>query len=132
MPPKSDRLLGLKVEKCCRNIQVNAVIYWTSRKLGFKHCWLKTDSKEAGIGPADDGPLPPFPLGIKTKITDHTGQSGECWEQNCIDEACVNLELEIGDYTGRWTSWNNCNTLVEEILTKCKKSEEECCRELRH
>ena len=120
---------GLKVEKCCRHVQVNVVIDYVSKKLGLKHCWLKTASKAAGMGPAEDGPLPACPLGVQTKITNHSGETGNCTEQKCIDESCVNQELQIGKATGRWTPWNNCNTFVNDILKKCKRDKYECCEE---
>ena len=40
------------------------------RTFSFKHCFPKTDTIEAGMGPADNGPLPSCPLGVSTAILD--------------------------------------------------------------
>lgn len=37
------------------------------------------------------------------------------------DEACVNRELELGKDTGRWWPWNQCHTVVDDILERCEK-----------
>jgi hypothetical protein len=41
----------------------------------FNHCSIKTNTKEVGMGPAGNGPLPLIPFGIPTTLNDHTGQS---------------------------------------------------------
>jgi len=114
---------GLKVFRCCRELRVNRVVDKITETLDLKHCFLKTDTKEAGMGPFEDGPLPLNPIGIKTKITDHTGQSSNSNREEIdnVDEDCVNRELQVGKYTGRWAPWNNCNTITNDILKKCKK-----------
>ena len=116
---------GLKVYRCCREVQVNRFVDKAAKLFGYKHCFIKTDTKEAGMGPAQGGPLPTFPVGIRTKVTDHTGQApcATCEEFLDVDEDCVNQELEIGKNTGRWWPWNECNDFVDEILEKCHKKE---------
>ena len=122
---------GLKVFKCCRDTQINKAIDNTLHLFGLKHCFLKTDSKEAGMGPLGAGPLPSFPILTPTEITNHTGQSliSNCKKMKCVDETCVNQELQIGKHIGEWSPWNNCNTFVDEILEKCHQDHATCCDE---
>lgn len=110
-----------KVERCCRNVQTGTSwIDTMSAALGLQHCWIKTDTKEAGMGPAEEGPLPANPLGVDTEITDHSNETGgECETIQTVDEACVNEQLQIGKSTGSWWPWNNCNTFAREVLSKC-------------
>ena len=70
--------------------------------------------------------LPSNPLGTPTEINDETGDSKtskgvQCTEVPDADEACVNRALQIGQKTGNWEPWNNCNTLANSILSKCSK-----------
>ncbi|MFC1747793.1 DUF4157 domain-containing protein [Pseudomonadota bacterium] len=107
------------VHRCCRNIQTgNSILDTLSWALGLEHCWIRTATKEAGMGPEDDGPLPANPIGIDTKITDHTGETGTCREFDA-DEACVNERLVIGQSTGSWGPLNNCNTFAHQVLMGC-------------
>ncbi len=97
---------GLKVFRRCRDIQVNVIMNGVARLMGFKHCFLKTDSIEAGMGPADNGPLPTCPIGVQTAVTNHKGQSQssetQCTEVKDVNEKCVNDELGVGRPLGRW------------------------------
>ncbi len=115
---------GLKVFKCCRDIEVNWFINGVSTALRLKHCFIKTDTKEAGMGAARGEGLPSSPcLGhTQSAIRDHTGQAvkADCKEVTGVDEGCVNQELQIGKPTGVWSSDNNCNTFVDQVLEKCK------------
>ncbi len=122
---------GLKVERCKRPAQILGGI--------VDHHWLKTDTKEAGQGPAGGG-VPggekPTRLFPDTEITDHSNppeseQPGaSCEEIKCIDEDCVNNELEIGKSLGKWNPGaNDCQVTVSWILAKCSKKPEECCEE---
>ncbi len=116
-----DKVIQRRVEKCCRSVQTgNSVLDSMSEFLGLRHCWVKTSTKEAGMGPEDDGPLPSNPIGIKTKITDHSGEQGECNTYNQIDENCVNQKLVIGRSTGRWGPFNNCNTFAHSVIMGCR------------
>ncbi|MBN2653814.1 MAG: RHS repeat-associated core domain-containing protein [Nitrospirae bacterium] len=114
---------GLEVERCCRNIQVNPVANAVSNFLGLQHCFIKTAIKEAGMGPTNGGPLPAYPVGIKTEITDHTAQSEQstCKKVSDVDEDCVNRELQIGKATGKWLPGNNCNKFIYDIFFKCRR-----------
>ncbi|HCE67303.1 MAG TPA: hypothetical protein DER40_07225 [Geobacter sp.] len=120
---------GLKVYRCCRNVQVSPAINGIASALNLQHCFIKTDTVEAGMGPAGNGPLPSNPIGTSTAITNHAGQSAcstchggtTCTEIPDVDEACVNQELTIGRSTGQWGPTNNCNTVADDILKKCKK-----------
>jgi len=107
------------VFKCCRDLETGTWADAAASFFGLKHCWIRTDRKEAGMGPADDGPLPANPLGISTKIIDHRGEKGTCSTYPSADEECVNKRLQIGKRTGNWYPWNNCNTLVGGILHAC-------------
>ena len=108
------------VRKCCRNVESGVgVLDFMSEALGMQHCWLRTDSEAAGMGPEDDGPLPANPLGIPTMITDHTDEVGTCTTVSNTDEECVNERLTIGQRTGRWGLFNNCNTFVHQTLRAC-------------
>jgi RHS repeat-associated protein len=53
--------LGLTVYRCCRDVEVNQIVNAVFRTFNLKHCFLKTDMVEAGMGPADNGPLPTCP-----------------------------------------------------------------------
>jgi len=99
--------------------------------LGVEHQWLRTDSKEAGMGPAN-GEVPGVESGrisdnlpyTDTRINDHTGEGDKpgshCEPVNNVDAECVNEELEIGKELGAWSAWNNCNTFANEVLENCE------------
>jgi len=115
---------GLKVQRCCRDVQVNAFMNFLAQLIGAKHCFIKTDTVTAGMGPAKGGPLPSCPIGVQTKITDHSGEAtspGECKDVPGVDEECVNKALKIGTPTGRWTPTNQCNSFANDVLDKCTK-----------
>lgn len=94
-----------------------------ARTFNYKHCFIKTDTIEAGLGPANGGPLPACPLGVPTAITSHSGQSQQagttCTEIIDADEECVNNQLPIGKRMGRWTPNRNCNTFADDVLDRC-------------
>jgi RHS repeat-associated protein len=113
---------GLKVQKCCRNTQVNAFVDFFSQLFGLKHCYIKTDTVTAGMGPANNGPLPACPIFSKTAVTDHSAEAispGDCTDVPGVDEACVNNSLKVGTPTGRWTPTNQCNSFANDVLDKC-------------
>lgn len=116
--------LGLKVQRCCRDVQVNKTIDRIAQVFGFKHCFLRTDTLEAGMGPADNGPLPSCPAGVQTAVVRHTGQSDapgtSCTDVTGVDEGCVNRRLTTGTPTGRWTPWNNCNSFIDQVTQSCQ------------
>jgi RHS repeat-associated protein len=92
------------------------------------HTWLKTESKEAGLGPAT-GTVPgqnapadlPF---VPTAVVDHTGQSkapnASCTAIPDEDESCVNEQLRLGKPEGRFVPGiNDCSTFASDVLNKC-------------
>jgi RHS repeat-associated protein len=119
---------GLKVYRCHRhaNLLVRGV---DVNVFDIPHYWIKTDTKEAGLGPARGG-VPghgesDFP-GIPTTINDHSGESSmpgvSCEEVPDEDENCVNKELTIGRHEGLFFIWppgRTCGSVVSDILEKC-------------
>jgi uncharacterized protein RhaS with RHS repeats len=89
------------------------------------HDWIKTDTKEAGMGPAGGGAeAGTSPVGDQTEITDHTGRSSEsgstCEDVPDVDENKVNELLEIGKSTGPWGPTNNCKSFVDDVLRQSR------------
>jgi RHS repeat-associated protein len=114
---------GLKVQECCVNTQVNWWVDFFSKLFGAKHCFIKTNTVVAGMGPANGGPLPACPSGTQTAITDQSARAvspGDCTDMPDVDEDCVNKALQIGTPTGRWTPNNNCKSFDFNILDKCR------------
>ncbi len=115
---------GRNVYLCCREIQVNWWADFGADLFGMKHCFIMTDSKECGMGPADDGPLPAWPVGIPTKINPHYGQgvpnSPMCKLIPDVDEKCINNACTQSGSTGKWSPWNNCNTWAKKTLNSCR------------
>lgn len=93
--------------------------------VGMRHCWIRTDDKEAGMGPegGDGGPLPSNPVGIETEIVDHTGEGdeegSECELLDYVDTECADNLLEIGKSTGTWGPFNNCNSFANKVVWEC-------------
>ena len=113
---------GLKVQKCCRNPQINWWADFLMKLSGQKHCFIRTDTVIAGMGAAGQDDLPACPIGIKTAIRDHSAEAisaGECVDVPGADEDCVNKSLKIGTQTGRWWPWNQCNSFANGVLDKC-------------
>ncbi len=90
---------------------------------GFQHYWIKTDKKEAGMGPegagvpgqgAKDCPL------VRTTVNDHSGECDNpdvvCEEIVGADPDLVNKRLQLGNYQGRWLPLvNDCQTFACSI-----------------
>lgn len=119
---------GLKVYRCRRRADLPLNVF------NLEHWWIKTDTKEVGLGiwgggvPGQNQAGEPsgYP-GVPTSMNDHTGQSlapnAVCEEVPDEDENCVNKELNtIGSYEGPFMipPWNNCQVKVTNILNKCK------------
>jgi uncharacterized protein RhaS with RHS repeats len=118
--------LGLKVYRCCRDVEVGGWQQTTAEAFGLQHCFIKTDLYERGMGPADNGPLPACPLGVDTAVVDHSGQSDDpgtsCVEITWVEEECVDQQIaDLGRSTGGWKPWNNCNTFVDDVFDQCRK-----------
>ena len=114
---------GLEVYMCSEKADVPG-----NRRIGLRHTWLKTDSKEAGLGPAgggipgDNGQVD-SPYIADTKITDHTGRSEKegvsCMPLPNLPEDCVNQKLQVGKEMGKFGMGNTCHALVEKIIEEC-------------
>lgn len=111
---------GRKVQMCCRDINVNPALDCLAKICGKRHCWLKTDTKQAGMGPANAGPLPACPCGSATAVVDHSKETGAtCYDIPNANEDCVNNELQIGKSLGPWKASNNCNSYAGDVAKKC-------------
>jgi Domain of unknown function (DUF4157) len=110
-----------KVSLCCRHVETGQkILDVLASTADYEHCWLKTDTKTVGMGPAAPGPLPWWPFGIDTKLTDHSGETPQKSEEIAdVDENCVNRALVIGKPTGKWEAWNNCNTFAHGVINSC-------------
>jgi hypothetical protein len=113
--------LGLKVQVCCRNLDVNPVANAAAWLAQAQHCWVKTDTKAAGMGPAAGGTLPGSPCcGTLTAINDHSeDKATRCFDIPYADETCVNDALEIGKPLGEWKFRYNCNTFATDVVKSC-------------
>jgi hypothetical protein len=118
---RHDWLRAHTVEVCQRPMNLPLGEY-----LPIAHEYLRTPSgKEAGLGPAENGGDYPF---SPVTITDHSAEPDDpVWGCKPVpaDAACVDQELDrlAGADLGRWSPWNNCWTIVESILEKCKLPE---------
>ncbi len=113
-----------QVYVCCRDIAVSWSVDIAARAVGLHHCFIKTDSIEAGMGPAGSGPLPSHYYGIQTEVVPHNGQaaSSYCGAVPDVDQDCVSRELQIGKLTGPWSTRNNCNTFTWDVVEKCSRN----------
>ena len=116
---------GLAVYICRRAVDIDWI---PSRAAGSlpKHHWIKTDTREAGMGgrcpvPGQECSDQPY---SDTEVKDHTGQSGMpgvvCTLQQNVDEACVNSYLVPGRPTGQWNAFNQCNSFAYGVIGKCR------------
>jgi hypothetical protein len=107
--------------KICKRVADLPVV----SQVGAQHWWIKTTSKEVGMGQAD-GKVPGHgesgPPGLRTSLVDHSKEpKHQCEVQGGVDEACVDRELEVGKNTGTWIPGiNDCHTVVNDILDKCR------------
>lgn len=85
----------------------------------INHEWIKTDTKEAGMGAPGDtdvGNNMQLPYS-QVEVTDHTGRTdGQCRTIDGVDDDKVNKALEIGRPLGLWHPFNQCQTFVRETL----------------
>lgn len=115
---------GLEVMLCRRpaDLPLNSLF-------GFQHHWIKTNSIEAGLGPAR-GNVPgdgnsDLPFITDTRLVPHNGRSAipgsSCRPITQVDETCVNRELADSSSKGRFllTPLNQCQWVAYEILQKC-------------
>ncbi|MEZ4726002.1 MAG: RHS repeat-associated core domain-containing protein [Caldilineaceae bacterium] len=110
--------MGLKVFLCKRPADL---------PIPVDHHWIKTDTYEAGMGglngnvPAQNGNWD-WPYS-NTQTNDHSGQStadnASCVEIPDADEECVNSKIKPSQSTGRFSSWNNCQSFSKTVLEQC-------------
>lgn len=119
---RAEASMGRGVELCKGPMDVPI-----ARAVGLKHHWLRTSTREAGLGRADET-VPDhrlkLPFIVPTQLNDHTGR-GERSDSKCtrvenVDEACVNRELEqLGKPLGIWTPTNQCQVYAASVLEQC-------------
>lgn len=109
-----------KVDRCHRPAEI-PVLGRLASAVGWEHEWLKTSQVEAGMGNPNGRHSSDIPY-IRTTVVDHTGETGVCSPVTDVSEACVNAYLQMGRPTGRWSTWNNCNTFVGGVLDACGMS----------
>ena len=91
-----------------------------------KHHWIKTDTRESGMGgrcpvPGQECSDTPY---SDTEVKDHTGQSKMpgvvCELQRNVDEGCVNRYLVPGRRTGPRNIFNQCNSFAYSVVGSCR------------
>ena len=90
------------------------------------HLWIKTDTKEAGMGPVGgdgnagnrSGDFPGDPV----EVTDHSGRhkqkGASCETVDNVDENKVNELLKIRRKLGRWGPTNQCQSFVQDVINQ--------------
>src|ERR1700730_18465400 len=117
--------MGLAVWVCKRNVDVSWIPDLIAQGLP-SHMWIKTDTREAGMG--GRCPVPGMQCSDRlysdTQIKDHTGQSKQpgvtCSLQFNVDEGCVNRYLMPGTSTGNWNMYNQCNSWANGVIASCR------------
>jgi RHS repeat-associated protein len=123
--------LGLKVYLCCAPAQILAGL--------VDHCWIRTDTLEAGLGNLDQGQpagdaVPggqcDSPWVAQMQVVNHAGVSDirpgtSCTEIPDVDEQCVNDYLwtdsrGYGSTAGAISPTNNCKSWAHDVLDDCK------------
>ena len=96
----------------------------------FKHRWLRTKSKEAGLG-QEGGGVPGegefvtannSPYWTQTEVVDHTGRGnlpGSTCRRAALQSDCVNKMLSIGHKHGTFSATNNCQSFVFGVIAAC-------------
>jgi RHS repeat-associated protein len=108
--------LGLAVNICCRPAQIAGGL--------INHCWIKTDTKAAGMGSNPN--IPPGQeyegYGMPVQITNHSNDKPtECTKMNNVNEQCVNDELQLGKPLGRFLPpVNQCQSFSYGVVNKCR------------
>ena len=106
--------LGLDVQLCRAPAQILGGL--------VDHVWIKTSTKEAGMGGAVRNPGDQYESLYTTKVyvIDHSGQSATRQGASChvvdVDEKKVDNLLQIGKPLGRFSLWNNCQTFADSVL----------------
>lgn len=97
----------------------------------LQHMWLRTSTKEAGLGQAGGG-VPGegdyeiannSPFVTQTEVTDHSGRGNRsgatCRPVSNVSVGCVNKMLDVGQRRGGWGPMNQCQTFVGQVLRTC-------------
>jgi RHS repeat-associated protein len=116
---------GLAVYLCRRAMDVSWIPRWLASILP-DHMWIKTDTREAGMG--GRCPIPGVNCSDRpytdTEVIDHTGQSNmpgvQCTLMQNVDEACVNRKLSLGTPAGSWNMYNQCNSFSWGAIGSCR------------
>lgn len=101
----------------------------TAASLGIYHYWIKTDTKEAGLGnedgvPGENGQQNVDCIFSKTYIQDHTGRAF-LFEQKMenVVEDCVNAYLIIYSRVGNWIPiMSDCKSFATGVIKNCTPS----------
>jgi len=112
---------GLEVFVCCRPAQIaNGLI---------NHCWIRTDTAEAGMGIPGGGPPGEQyeGYGMQTYVTNHSkDRPTKCKKINNVNEQCVNDKITIGLPTGRFLPpWNQCQSFAYGTVNACRMGPQE-------
>jgi len=110
----------LDVELRCRPAEIVAGL--------VNHCWLKTDTIEAGMNKRITCSRAGNELvnldSVRVVVSNH-----QCDTPTVItpvpyvDEDCVNRELQIGKPLGRFLPpFNTCQTFAQDVIQKCSPS----------
>jgi RHS repeat-associated protein len=105
---------GLAVELCAGQPQT-----WPLSSLPFAHYWLRTDTKEAGMG----GDSCPDTCIESNVYADKLYPDHHCQVVENIDEACVDDALSIGAPLGPWVPFfYDCRTFALGVLNQCYRA----------
>jgi RHS repeat-associated protein len=109
--------LGLDVLILCRPAAIAGGL--------IDHCWVKTDTKEAGMG-GDPNIAPGEAYEMwgytETFINDHSKDIAETLtKMNNVNEQCVNDKLEIGKPLGKFIPpFNHCQSFAYGVVNACR------------
>ncbi|MCG8016751.1 MAG: hypothetical protein JAY97_11085 [Candidatus Thiodiazotropha sp. 'RUGA'] len=111
--PKQDN-----VQICCRPAQIAKGL--------VEHCWVRTDSKDVGLGGNPDvlpGEAYESPYATETYVIDHSKDTPEyCRTMNNVNEPCVNgiLDDELNKSQGGFGLHNNCQSYAYSVVNRCR------------
>jgi hypothetical protein len=97
--------------------------------LKLEHHFIVTDDKAAGAGHCGGGipghgqaDLPFSPMCINDHTAD-VGAPGVVCEPVDADKDCVDRQLELGKYIGRWAPpFNDCQTFTASVISECSNA----------
>ena len=125
-----DSTKAKKVEVCQDTPDI-LVVGSVLHVIGEDHMWLRTESKEAGLGPVGGG-VPGegeynigdnSPYFTQTSVNDHSGRGdragSRCTPLPNVQSACANRMMNVGERRGLWTLGNTCRTFVFGVIQAC-------------